>query len=150
MQLEVGRGGDVDSLQHLAWTTGVQIQRILAQCAGKTLPLEVVSSREHKYEPRLRVAGSELDGVAKGAEIGRLSDSYRADLGKIWSMVDPSSRFRPPGRIRHVYLVGVTSVALSDSERDSAGPPFSASGFALAPVVKGFPLVQFAYRSGKG
>ena len=150
VQLEIGRGGDVDSLQHLAWTTGVQIQRILAQCAGKTLPLEVVSSREHKYEPRLRVAGSELDGVAEGTEIGRLSDSFRADLNKIWLMVDTNRRrFRPPGLIRHVYLVGVTSVALSDSERKSAGLPFSASGFALAPIVKGFPLVQFMYQYGK-
>ena len=148
VQLEIGRGGDVDSLAHLAWTTGPSVQQMLAHCAGKTLPLEVVSLQAHNYEPRLRVTDGSLDGVAKGTEIGRLSDAFRADLRKIWSSVNTSGKLRPTSRINHVYLAGVTSVALSDSERGSVLPPFSTSGFALAPVVKGFPSVRFMYKKG--
>ena len=68
-----------------------------------------------------------------------MSESFQTDLDKVWSSVDTDSKFKPGDYINHLYLVGVTSVALSDSERTAIRPPFSNSGFALAPVIKGFP-----------
>ena len=46
----------------------------------------------------------------------------------------------------HLYLIGATTVALSDSEQMAVRAPYKSSGFALAPVLKGLTVVQFKYR----
>ena len=101
------------------------------------------------FDRRLVISDEGLPDVAKNTEIGRLSDRMQADLAKVWSLVDKQGRLRPAGRINNVHMIGVTTIALSDSQRTATRPPFRTSGFALAPVVKGFPLVQFLYRSGR-
>ena len=98
------------------------------------------------FDRRLVIADKGVLGVNEDTEIGRLSDFMQADLGRVWSLVDTQGRLRPAERINNVYLIGATTVALSDSQRAAARPPFRTSGFALAPVVKGFPMVQFLYR----
>jgi hypothetical protein len=48
--------------------------------------------------------------------------------------------------IPHLYLVAISTVGLSEEQRAEVRSPFNQSGLALAPVVKGFPLIQFLSR----
>ena len=146
VQVEIGREGDVDSLAHLSWTNAVEIQRILASSARKILRLSAVSIPDLNFDRCLVIDDEEAPRVVNGTEISRIGDFLQADLGKVWSIVDTNGTLRPYERINNIYLAGVTTVALSDSERNAARLPFRTSGFALAPVIKGFPMVLFGYR----
>ena len=146
VQVEIGREGDVDSLAHLSWTNAVEIQRVLANSARKILRLSAVSIPDLNFDRRLVIDDEEAPRVVNGTEIGRGGDFLQADLGKVWSIVDTKRTLRPYERINNIYLAGVTTVALSDSERNAARLPFRTSGFALAPVIKGFPMVLFGYQ----
>ena len=147
VQLEIGREEDVDRLAHLSWTNAVEIQRILARSSRQTVPLQARALPEQSFDCRLVIKHEVSPKVTREIEVGQMSESFQTDLGKVWSSVDTEGKFKPGGYINHLYLVGVTSVALSDSERTAVQPPFCNSGFALAPVIKGFPVVQFLYRS---
>ena len=146
VQVEIGREGDVDSLAHLSWTNAVEIQRVLANSARKILRLSAVSIPDLNFDRRLVIDDEEAPRLVNGTEIGRVGDFLQADLGKVWSIVDTNGKFRPYEHISNIYLAGVTTVALSDSQRNAARLPFRTSGFALAPVIKGFPMVLFRYQ----
>ena len=88
-----------------------------------------------------------LGRVAREIEIGQMGEAFHVDVGKVWSHVDAGKRLRPGDYMDYLYLVGSTTVALSDSERTAVRPPYSSSGFALAPVVKGFTVLQFLHRN---
>ena len=146
VQLEIGRDGDVDPIAHLSWRSAVKLQQVLAMSAGLNLPLQAISSPTYDFVPRLILGDQPSLGVTEEIEVGQMGESFKADLNRVWSLVDTHRRFRPSPRIQHLYLVGVTSVVLSDNERAAVPPPFSKSGFALAPVVKGFPMVRFLHQ----
>ena len=146
VQVEIGREGDVDSLAHLSWTNAAEVQRALAGHARKILGLSAVSIPDLNFDRRLVIDDEEAPEAVNGTEIGRVGDFLQADLGKVWSIVDNNRTVRPYDRIKNIYLAGVTTVALSDSERNAARLPFRTSGFALAPVIKGFPMVLFRHR----
>ena len=143
VQLEVGREGDTDRLAHLAWTNASEIQRILAESARQTLPLKGVCRPDQDFRFRLVLKLEHLGGVTREIEIGQMGEGFHADVGTVWSHVDAGKRLRPGDYMDYLYLVGSTTVALSDSERTAVRPPYSNSGFALAPVVKGFSVLQF-------
>ena len=149
VQVEIGRDGDVDAHAHLSWRSCAETQRALASAAGKVVGLSAMSVPDLSFERRLLISGTGLPGVAENTEIGRLSDFLQADLGQVWSLVDSQKRLRPAERINNVYMIGVATVALSDSQRSAARPPVQTSGFALAPVIKGFPVMQFLYRRSR-
>ena len=146
VQLEVGREGDVHRLAHLGWSSAGEIQRILAESARQSLPLKGVCRPDQAFKCRLVLRHKPRGGTTREIEIGQMGEEFNLDLNDVWSRVDPGSRFRPGDTIDYLYLVGATTVALSDSERTAALPPYSSSGFALAPVVKGFTVVKFPYR----
>lgn len=146
VQLEVGREGDTDRLAHLGWNNAEKIQRILADSAHQTLPLKGVARPDHDFEVRLLLKPEANGQAPTEVEIGQMGQAFQLDLRKVWSHVDSGSRFRPGDYMDHLYLVGATSVALSDSERAAVRPPYSSSGFAIAPVVKGLTVVHFPYR----
>ena len=62
------------------------------------------------------------------------------------SKIDQSSTLRPAENIPHLYLAAIGTVGLTENERSAVKPPFSQSALALAPVVKGFPMIQFLFR----
>lgn len=146
IQLEIGRDGDVDRITHLNWVNAKNVQQMLASYAGKSVSIQINSSPERGYNAFLTLWYETEEGIKRDIEIGQMSESFRSDLGRVWTIVDDNQRLRPAPVIYHVYLVAVTTVALSDSECQAVSPPFNKSGFALAPVIKGFPLVQFLYR----
>jgi hypothetical protein len=145
-QLEVGRDGDVDKLAHLAWTGGLEIQQVLAQNVGRTVPVQARAMPESDYAPRLFLEQKESDGIIRAREIGELSGSFRADLGQLWSRTDPQRKLRPAPTIPHLYMVAIATVGLSEQDRSAVRPPFNQSAIALMPVIKGFPMIQFLYR----
>jgi hypothetical protein len=147
VQVEIGRDGDLDRTAHLAWSNATEIQQELAAAAGRTFPIRGISAEEEDYAQKLILPRTHPDGVTRYTEIGQMGDSFRYDMRKLWSRVDTDHRLRPSLAIPHLYLVGVTTVALSEVEREAVRPPFRQSGLALAPVVKGFPSIQFVYRS---
>ena len=145
-QLEVGRNGDVDRTAHLAWTNAFATQLVLAGAVGRTLPARARAIAEDDYAFRLTVEEKGADGITRASDIGQLSLSFRNELGKLWSRVDTDGKLRPAPVIPHLYVVAVGTIGLTEQERGAVKAPFNQSGMALAPVVKGFPMIQFLYR----
>jgi hypothetical protein len=145
-QLEVGRDGDVDKLAHLAWSNAVKAHRALAAHAGRAVPVKVWSVAEEDYALRITLMPKEADGVIRPVDVGQLSSSFRADFGRLWSKIDAGKTLRPAENIPHLYLAAVSTVGLAEHERGAVKPPFSQSALALAPVVKGFPMIHFLFR----
>jgi len=146
VQLEIGRDGDVDRIAHLAWTNAREIQRILASVSGKTLPLIATASPERDYRFRLELRYPTMDGVTKCLDVADMGETFQGELGRVWSIVDQGKALRPAPSIHNIYLVAVSTVALPDELRSVMPAPFRQSGFALAPVIKGFPTVPFLFR----
>jgi hypothetical protein len=149
-QLEVGRDGDVDKLAHLGWFEPLLLQHALATRVGRTTPLVARVIPEADYALRLILEDKGSDGVIRYLDVGQLSKGFQADLNKLWGRLDVDRRLKPAEMIRHLYLVAVGTIGLQDHERSSVGSPFDRSGLALAPVVKGFPMIQFLYRASNG
>ena len=148
-QIEVGREGDTDRLAHLGWSSAGEIQHILAESAHLTLPLRGICQPDQGFKFRLLLKRDTVVGSTGETEVGQMGEAFHFDLRELWSQVDSSSRFRPGDYMDHLYLIGATTVVLSDSERMAVRPPYSSSGFALAPVIKGFTVAQFKYRRGR-
>ena len=146
-QLEVGREGDVDKLAHLAWSSSTSVQHTLAAHVGRVVPITAWAVAEDGYAHRVTLAHKGADGVTREIEVGQLSAVFRADLRKLWSRVDSEGTLKPPHYIPHLYLAAVGTVGLGEHERDAVKRPFSQSALALAPVVKGFPMIQFLFRN---
>ena len=146
VQLEVGREGDTHRLAHLGWSRAGEIQRILAESAHRSWTLKGVSGHDQEFKYSLVLKRQTSTGATVEVDIGQMGESFHRDLGDVWSRVDADSRFKPGDTIDHLYLVGATTVALSDGELSGARPPYSSSGFALSPLVKGFTVVRFPYR----
>lgn len=145
-QLEIGRDGDVDPLAHLAWGNALEVQRLLAGCVGRTTAVQAHTFHEHGYALRLILEHKLADGVTRVEEIGQMSQSFHYELGKLWGRVDSEQKLKPAPTIPHLYVIAVTTVGISEDQRGAVRPPFNQSGLALAPVVKGFPMIQFLYR----
>ena len=90
------------------------------------------------------------DRITRDLEIGQMSHSFRDELGEVWAMLDSKRNLKPAPKIPYLYVFGVTTVGLSDDEIPAAQYPFSHSGIALAPILKGFPTIPFFYRHHKG
>ncbi len=145
-QLEVGRENDVDRLAHLAWSNSAKAQRTLAAQAGRTVPVVARAVAEDDYALRVILQQEAGAGSARPTEIGQLSRSFKADIGKLWSKIDSEDTLRPAEEIPHLYLAAVGTVGLAEHERGALRPPFSQSALALAPVIKGFSMIRFVSR----
>lgn len=145
-QLEVGREGDVDEIAHLAWASCLKSQCVLAANVGQTVPVTARAVAEEGYAHRILLEQKERDGVIRAIAVGQLSKSFKNDLGKLWSRLDSDGKLKPAETIRHLYIMAVGTVGLSEHEQSAVKQPFSRSAMALAPVIKGFPMIQFLYR----
>jgi hypothetical protein len=146
-QLEVGRDGDIDRVEHFAWSDANNIQLVLAQSVGRTAQVLGQSTPEADYAIRLVIERRGDDGVRRFFNIGQFSRGFHQDISDLWNRVDTEKRLKPASLISHLYLVGVTTVALAEGDLSNVRPPFNRSGFGLAPVVKGFPMMQFLPRA---
>jgi hypothetical protein len=145
-QLEVGRNGDIDRLAHLAWSSSLRTQHTLAAYAGHTVPVKARALPEQNYALRVVLERKDDEGVTHLVDIGQLSSSFQADLGKLWKKIDQNYALKPAETIPHLYLMAVETVGFSEHERGALKPPFWQSALALAPVIKGFPMIHFLFR----
>jgi hypothetical protein len=104
---------------------------------------------EESYALRIELQHKDSDGVIRATDIGQLSNAFRADLGALWSKIDSGGSLKPPGYIPHLYLAAVGTVGLAEQERGAVKPPFNQSACALAPAIKGFPMIQFLFRRAR-
>ena len=150
VQLEIGRDNDVDRIAHLKWRQSGEIQQILADTSRHTIPLRIICRQDLKYAYRLELSHDSSAKFTRKIEIGEMGKFFWNDIKEVWSYVDGGGEFKPGEYIEHIYLIGATTVALSESELSRVHPPYRRSGFALAPVIKGFAPVQFLYRKQRG
>lgn len=136
MQIEVGRDGDVDRIEHLAWPGAESNQLRLAQLAASGAELYGRSQEAWKYRLRLFMRDDE-------SPLGQLAPQVTEDRNSQWK------KGTMPGDLQGFALVGVTTVALRDDERNAVPDPFRSSGFALAPVVRGFAFQKFFPRKAR-
>jgi hypothetical protein len=130
-QIEVGRDGDVDRVAHLTWSNARDVQQSLVTAQ---LPSELVSQSRSDWHWKSRLF---LRGTT--TPIGQLSTFFQDDRDQLWKR----NKGKRPGDPYNMHLVGLTTVALTDDDRARAQPPFQQSGFALAPVVRGFAFLKF-------
>lgn len=145
-QMEIGREDDIDLLAHLCWDNAMEVQAALASCVGRTVPLQARSFPEFNYALRLELGVKVSADTTKYIEIGEMSQSFCHDLWGVCNILDAEKRLKPPLAIPYLYLIAVTTVGLTDEQRAVARSPFSHSGIALAPVIKGFPTLLFPFR----
>lgn len=150
VQVEIGRDGDIERLAHLRWSSTSSVQQVLADCARGVHRVQASTSREEGYIWSLSLELHETVNVTRYVNIGCMSGLFQSDLKSLWGIVDKDQRLRPPSLIPHLYLVGVTTLVLSESERETVLPPYRQSGLALGPVVKGFPKLHFSSRRFRG
>src|SRR5262249_13201731 len=101
---------------------------------------------EEDYALRIFLEQKDADGVTRVIEIGQLSSSVRGDLWKLSNRIDSDGRLKPGESIPHLYLIAVATVGVAEDQRSAVKPPFRQSGMALAPVIKGFPMIHFFFR----
>ncbi|MGN6110053.1 MAG: UvrD-helicase domain-containing protein [Kofleriaceae bacterium] len=136
MQIEVGRDGDVERVEHLTWAGAEENQRRLAKLAESGAELHGRSQEAWEYRLRLFMRGDE-------SPLGQLTPQVTEDRNSQWK------KGTLPGDLQGFYLVGVTTIALRDDERTLVPDPFRSSGFALAPVVRGFAFQKFFPRKDR-
>jgi len=145
-QFEVGRDGDIDKLAHLGWSNTLGIQHILAAHADQPVQVEALAVPEEGYSLRLTLEHEGPDGGTRVSDIGQMSAAFQGELRELWSKIDTGGCLKPATAIEHLYLIAVGTVGLDEHERGAVRTPFSQSALALAPVVKGFPMIQFFSR----
>jgi len=136
MQFEVGREGDVERVEHLTWTGAEANQDRLARLADSGLELHARSQEAWKWRLRIFIRDDETP-------LGQLTPQVTEDRNSRWK------KGTMPGDLQSFYLVGATTIALRDNERSAVPEPFRSSGFALAPVVRGFAFQKFFSRKGR-
>ena len=115
-------------------------QRLLAESAGWFLRIVALSSPNWGWEYRLAIEGNNED-----TWIGQLSRMVKSDLYEMRKRFQ--SRFRTrvdtPSRVTGLHLFGVRTIAVPLDKREHLLEPYRSSGFLLAPVVAGYPTVNF-------
>lgn len=145
-QVEIGRAGDVDALLGLRGADAGATQAALAALAGG---MHLLVARRAKVLDEWRYA-LHLDGDAGGARptLGYLSRGFEQDRERLWAYAKKRmGPVSPPTCIPFIYLVGLTTVAFREDERKLLDPPYRESGFALAPIIRGFSIMAFSARN---
>jgi len=149
--IEFGRDGDVDLASPVLNSTGKAMdsvsacQLILAKNCMSVFKLVLTLERTAGGDFYTRITP---ETSSFGVELGRLSKSMVSDLFNVGKMVLPRGKVRPASAIHNVFCFGARTVVIrpDDPVRETLTPPYSESGFYLAPIIWGFPAVFYSYR----
>lgn len=139
--IEIGLNGDIDLTSIADGRLGSDhehLQSWLWQNATSRVELEA------RYNPDLQ--SNVLFAVEDNLAIGLLGSIFNRDLWGIAKAVgkkDGAGNLKPGATIKNIRMVGATTVAIPEAQRDQLEPPWRHSGFMLAPVITGFPMVFF-------
>lgn len=140
-QVEIGRNGDLNIVAHVATGQSRGIQQLLAKLAGSTLEVTAVASTESQWAYRLFVKDS-TDCI------GALSKQVNDDLWAIGRELQEEKHkgsLKPAEEISHLYMVGITTVVVPEDSSYPVEGVYRLSRIFLAPVIKGFPMVNYRY-----
>lgn len=143
-QFEIGRAADLDAVSvasrqlHSDAKEIVQLQQRLAQQAGTTEKWILKSSADWGWRYRL------VEPQHSDAFFGEMSAGFKRQIFAIAQQLGATS----PTTIPHIRKVGVRTVVLkADSARlQEIAPPYSKTGFFLAPVVRAWTMTKFRGR----
>jgi hypothetical protein len=146
-QIEIGREGDVD--------TDRQVGRTLFKSGSDAVAAQV---RLRRSELPVSISGHKVNndnflyylklGGWNGEVLGALTKRVNDDIGYVLASTKTRGR-QWPFSIPFINLVGVRSIAVSvDSPLlPTLHPPFSESGFYLAPVIMAYTTIEFPPKS---
>jgi hypothetical protein len=143
--MEVGRDRDIDLMSivgHSIEDGGDDLQDWLWANATNKIDAEIRYSHELKCNV--------LYAENEDKQLGFLSDSFNKDLWELANILEGKGngkKLNPGPKISHIRMVGVTTVVISEAHRDELPLPWRHSGFFLAPVLTGFPMVYFNKQS---
>jgi hypothetical protein len=140
-QLEVGRPQDVDARAHLAWSDADRVQRSLASMVGRHVPARARAVPELDYVPQLYADADNGEVL-----FGQMSRRFNQELRELWNRLRNAAGLRPANEIQHLYVAAVSTVALPEDE-GAGDARWRRRAFALAPVVRGFPMIPFFARA---
>jgi len=143
--MEVGRDRDIDLMSivgHSIEDGGDDLQDWLWANATNKVDAEI----RYIHELKCNV----LYATNENKQLGFFSDSFNKDLWELANIVAEKGhgkKIRPGQKISNIRIVGVTTVVISETHRDELPVPWRHSGFFLAPVLTGFPMVFFNKQS---
>lgn len=138
--IEVGLKGDVDftslgddrlhidheELQTWLWNNSMSSVKLTSQY-NKDLKANILLIEGHQTLP-----------------LAILSKQFSKDIWGIAKQISTDkSKLIPSSEIRNIRMVGATTVVIPESEREQLRSPWCHSGFILAPIITGFPMVFF-------
>ena len=116
---------EVKDLQSWLWSKNKEIVNIYSQYEHKSGVNQLYVEDEDRY-------------------IGSLNKKVGSDLFTIAEKI--GNQLKPSPKIKHLRMIGVTTVVIPEGQRDSLNLPWRQSGFLLAPVITGFTTVYFNNR----
>ena len=148
-QVEIGREGDLDpysfvSKSFFSQSEVCKYQGRLARLAIHVpVPIDAVwdPSNDFRYQIWTRLAETD-----PGKHIGYFAKHLNGDFFDIIKRISGYSwQFRPPNRIRHLHICGVSTFAASEDEQRlrEVHEPFATTGIWLIPVILGYPKIYF-------
>jgi uncharacterized pyridoxamine 5'-phosphate oxidase family protein len=75
-----------------------------------------------------------------------LNKYFGSDLFSIANMVKDRYPLKPQLKINNIRMTGITTVTVTEGNRDQLTPPWRHSRFLLAPVISGFPSIYYKKR----
>jgi hypothetical protein len=136
-QMEVGMNNDFDLLSLAVDDEEAVTDRQDWLWENATQPVKLEARYESESRRNVLYAGDR--------RLGFLTQAFSKDLFAIAKKVGEvdGQPYRPGSVIRDIRMTGVTTAVLPAARRSEATAPWRHSGFLLAPVISGFPLVYF-------
>ncbi len=148
--VELGRPGDVDELSPVSKT--FQTSTVAAEkLQTKLLNYDSLSRELLALQLDARPWPYILSAADDKTTWGALSQRVNHDLLALRKEFPAGERLVPPNQIRHIHLIGVRTVVLSegDARLASLHEPWATTGVFLAPVVKALTKVFFRWRNNR-
>lgn len=139
--IEMGLTGDIDTVSIADGRLGDEHEALqLWLWEHATSQVELATRFDHGLKSNV------LWSVNDDVIIAVLSKRFDKDIWGIAEVVSKKNggkKHKPASTIKCIRMVGATTIAIPESQRENIAPPWRHSGFMLAPVITGFPMVFF-------
>jgi len=145
--IEVGLVGDIDPVTIVSNDLkdgGYDLQNWL--WTNATSKVDVEARYSHELETNVLYAKGD------DKQLGLFSKRFNKDL---WALADivakkqGEKKLNLGSKISNIRMVGVTTVVIPETQRNTLPVPWRHSGFLLVPVITGFTMVYFNKRNEK-